>query len=287
MATTLAKTHLVKSPQELTIPSSSFGLLTGSLSEQQAILAIPPRENHTSGSYDQLPVGPGPGDTYFIVTGSVGTNNPYHCFVSGTWTQLAPVTTVYPLTSSAGWTQTNYSVGGGIFSGSTFIASSSNGSGGGGNTGADITQTFPIQSSNWELKCRIAKSGTTDSEWIGIITVSTGATYTYVLVRASGFVYYNTGAGLSAGSSFPVNGTGWVSIRYDGGRAIFLYGTGTTTTPPTSWTILYDAIILTGRTIPPTTISLTGRTNAGLTLTSDSSWTFANLSVKNLSVGGI
>lgn len=287
MATTLSKTFLVKSTQDLFIPSSSFGLLTGSLADQQQLLQIPNSEQHTSGSYTSLPVGPGPGDTYFITTGSVELNNPYHCFVSGTWTQLASSTTVYPLTSSAGWTQTNLSVGGGIISGSTFIASASNGSGGGGNTGAQIEQTFPIQSSNWELKCRLAKTGTTDSEWIAIVAVLTGATYTYILARASGFICYNTGGGLSAGFAFPVNGTGWVSIRYDGGRVIFLYGTGTTTAPPTSWTILYDAIALTGRTIPPTLLNLAGRTNAGLTLTSDSSWTFANLSVQNLSVGGI
>lgn len=88
MATTISKTFLVKSTQDFSIPSSSFGLLTGSLAEQQQILGIvtPVTINHGSGSIDSRPVSPGPGDTFIVNTGTGSYGDAYECFQSGTWT---------------------------------------------------------------------------------------------------------------------------------------------------------------------------------------------------------
>ena len=193
--------------------------------------------------------------------------------------------TTSPLTAS-GWTTSAVGVGTGALDGGVFTASAANGAGGGGNAGGETTRAFPVSSSRWTLVCRVAKTGTSASEWIVIVTVNTGATYTYALARADGNIHYNTGSGLSGGTSFPVNGTGWMSIRYDGARVVYRYGTGTTTTPPTSWTLLYDAIVMTGRAVPPTAITLTGRTNAGLTLGADSTWVVDHLTVTDDSPGG-
>lgn len=193
--------------------------------------------------------------------------------------------TTSPLTAS-GWTTSAVGVGTGALDGGVFTAAAANGAGGGGNAGGETTRTFPVSSSRWTLTTRVAKTGSSASEWIALVYVATGATYTYALVRADGNIHYNTGAGLSAGSTFPVNGTGWLSIRYDGARVIYRFGTGTTTTAPTSWTLLYDAIVMTGRVVPPSALTLTGRTNAGLTLGADSTWVFDHLTITNDTPGG-
>lgn len=41
---------------------------------------------------------------------------------------------------------------------------------------------------------------------------------------------------LEGAGSFPVDGTGWLSIEIDGDIAAYRYGAGTTSAPPTSWT---------------------------------------------------
>lgn len=194
---------------------------------------------------------------------------------------------ISPLDTSGDWTTTAVGVGTGTLTGGVFTAASANGSGGAGNTGGNTTRSFPVATSRWELVTRIGKTGSSNAEWIGIVLVATGGTSTYLLARANGNIHYDTGSGLSGGTAFPVDGTGWLSVRYDGGRCIFRYGTGTTSAPPTSWTLLLDSVVLTGRALPPSALTLTGRTNAGLVLGADSTWYMDHLTVRDLSLGGL
>ena len=135
---------------------------------------------------------------------------------------------------------------------------------------------------------RVAKTGSSSGEWVALIYTYTGATFTAWRVNASGTCQYNYGSGSSGTIPFPVDGTGWLLVRYDDASVVFAHGTGTTSTPPTSWT--YDAAdedALAGRAVPPSSIYIACRTNAGLVLDADSTWTVDNLTVRDLSLGGL
>lgn len=61
----------------------------------------------------------------------------------------------------------------------------------------------------------------------------------------------NTTLALSSAGVLPLDGTGWYRIYLDSGSISFGYGTGTTTTPPTSWSVLHTAVVSTTAIVRP------------------------------------
>ncbi len=90
-----------------------------------------------------------------------------------------------------------------------------------------------LRSRSWRFRARLAtlSGSTAGTRWI----VATGAAYLSVLPDAS--VSAGPPDALSSGAALPVDGTGWIELLCQGGVITMRYGTGTSTTPPTSWVV--------------------------------------------------
>ena len=183
----------------------------------------------------------------------------------------APEETDTPqLTSSAGWTLTNYAPGSVAVSGGaitvTVPVGTSNPSGG------QAARAWPFPDSvDWELQGRVEITADTNDEFLAGIGISwTGGSYTLYL-RGNGWFYFYRDGGFgfasqtAVGSGLPVDGTLWLRLRGSGAVIQAFRGIGSGSTPPTEWTCVsqFTDTVLLGRRAAPNNLELRGFSNSG------------------------
>ena len=162
------------------------------------------------------------------------------------------------LTSSAGWTLTNYAPGSVAVSGGaitvTVPVGTSNPSGG------QAARAWPFPDSlDWELQGRVEITAATNGEFLAGIGLSwTGGSYTLYL-RGNGSLYFYRDGGFgfaiqtAVGSGLPLDGRLWLRLRGTGTLIQAFRGLGSGSTPPTEWVCVSqftDAVILGQRAAP-------------------------------------
>lgn len=103
----------------------------------------------------------------------------------------------------------------------------------GNTTNWSVTIPAALRSRAWRFRVRIATL--TGSSAGTRFIFFTGPCY--VSMYPNGTMYAGPSPEAASGAAaMPFDGTGWVEYRFDGGQVTLRYGTGTSTTPPTSWT---------------------------------------------------
>jgi hypothetical protein len=91
----------------------------------------------------------------------------------------------------------------------------------------------------WRTRARVVSVDTGCTAYFNASTAAGAARYGFY-VNADGTYGAEDNVGLGSygtGSGFPVDGTGWVEVEYDGSKWLyFRIGTGVGTAAPTSWT---------------------------------------------------
>jgi hypothetical protein len=156
----------------------------------------------------------------------------------------------YDFSSSSGWTTTNGSGTASITSGKARLVIPLNTvatyDGSNGYNGPVIFRSHGANKLDFVVYARLSAFTNADSlSNTGIEIRNTDASQKYaLLVISDGTVYTvnltsNTNISNTAASALPLNGTGWMMIRVTPGAICFWYGTGTSSTPPTTWTLAY------------------------------------------------
>lgn len=147
------------------------------------------------------------------------------------------------LNSATGWTVTDLLAGSGAITGGAYTSTIPVGTTAA--TGSYVTRAYTF-APQWELQGRVEITSDASGELLaGLSGVWSGGVLS-LYVRGSGAFYlYQEGSwgfsGLTiTGSSFPVDGTGWVRLRVGGTRVQVWSGIGSGSTPPTSWTLRAD-----------------------------------------------
>lgn len=99
----------------------------------------------------------------------------------------------------------------------------------------------------WRARVRLAACAAGTVAYL--LAVSSGGSHrvaTFAGPDGSGGAENNVAVssyGTFAAAALPTNGTGWLEVEVDGHFGIYRYGTGTTTTPPTTWTEIATAAL--------------------------------------------
>lgn len=158
-----------------------------------------------------------------------------------------------------------------------------------------ITQDLPtLDGANCELIGRLATFTNADANSRAQIVIqypAVGVVYGAIVYGDGTFekgflsaagVY--TSGGTTGPGVVPINGTGWIKLRVRGSFYEGFYGTGTTSTPPTDWTMVtsVNATLATDGDLIPTEFTAGGgQIVAGPAGNLTIEW--ANLAIKNLS----
>lgn len=186
------------------------------------------------------------------------------------------------LASSAGWTDVSSGVGSVAITGGALTGTITTGS---NNVAA---ATIPWGGADcFDVRGRVQITGD---------TTANGQAHLRARYGSDGFLLIAGGAGslslvrtlgsyssLASTAGRPVDGTGWVRLRIVGQRVTMWYGTGSGSSQPTSWTLLYDAdqaalLAVAG----PTALHLGAQNGSALSVTTDFAWR----SVTVQSIGG-
>ena len=171
----------------------------------------------------------------------------------------APEETDTPqLTSSAGWTLTNYAPGSVAVSGGAVTVTVPEGTS--NPSGGQAARAWPFPDSvDWELQARVEITADTNGELLAGIGISwTGGNYILYLRGSGSFYFYRDGGfgfaiQTAVGSGLPVDGTLWLRLRGSGVVIQAFRGIGSGSTPPTEWTCVSqftDTVILGQRAAP-------------------------------------
>lgn len=192
------------------------------------------------------------------------------------------------LTSTSGWTVTNYAPGSITVSGGAVTVTVPSGTS--SPSGGQVARAWPFPSSvDWEIQARVQITADTDGELLAGIGISwTGGYYTLYLRGNGSFYFYRDGgfgfASQSAnGSGLPVDGTLWLRLRGTGAMIQAWRGIGSGSTQPTAWTLVShftDTVIL-GQRGAPNELLLRGFSNNGHTVPSGTTVVWRDVRVRS------
>ena len=113
----------------------------------------------------------------------------------------------------------------------------------------------------WRVRARLASIDTGTIAYFNISTAAGAARYGfYINANGTYGAEDNVGLGLyGSGTGFPVDGTGWCEVEYDGKWAYFRTGVGSGVAEPTTWTDRARGDLGTPR---PVQVRLVGATNS-------------------------
>lgn len=112
----------------------------------------------------------------------------------------------------------------------------------------------------WRVRARLVSIDTGATAYLNISTAAGAARYGFY-VNADGTFGAEDNVGLGSygsGTGFPVDGTGWCEVEYDGKWAYFRTGVGSGVAEPTTWTDLARGDLGTTR---PVQVRLVGAAN--------------------------
>jgi hypothetical protein len=157
--------------------------------------------------------------------------------------------TIYTFSSSSGWTQTagtgSASITGGQARLSISLGTVATYDGSNGYLGPRIFRSHGADQTCFSVYARLVNFTNSDNfSNTGLEIRNTDASQLYtILVIGDGTVYAgdltaNSNLTNSAIGALPLDGTGWMALRLRGLSLTFQYGTGTSSVPPTIWTVL-------------------------------------------------
>ena len=201
----------------------------------------------------------------------------------------APEETDTPqLTSSAGWTLTNYAPGSVAVSGGAVTVTVPEGTS--NPSGGQAARAWPFPDSlDWELQARVEVTADTNGELLAGIGLSwTGGSYTLYLRGNGSFYFYRDGGfgfaiQTAVGSGLPVDGTLWLRLRGSGVVIQAFRGIGSGSTPPTEWTCVsqFTDTVLLGQRAAPNSLLFTGFSNSGHTVPAGTTVVWRDVSVRS------